>query len=333
MTAVLEAPAPQDQPRQIVGELDRADKAFRLVLRASGLVVLLITGFVAIFLLVRGWQAIKVAKWSFLTTSIWQPDGHHFGIVGLITGTVLIGAVAMVFAIPLSFGMALYISEFAPPRLKRVLITLVDLAAAVPSIVYGLWGFYFLAPHVYPIARWLYTYFGWVPLFKVDNAHPHDPLATLSVYSTSTFIAGIVVALMVTPIVSSIMRESFSQAPTGEREGAYALGATRWGVIRAVVLPYGKGGIIGGSMLGLGRALGETIAVFYIISLVFTLQPHILQAGGVSVSALIASLYGSATPFGISALFAAGLFLFLVTMALNFLAASFIARSRSGSEV
>ena len=322
-----------DEPRKIVGELDRADKAFRLVLRGSGLVVLLITGFVATFLLARGWQAIKVAKWSFLTTNTWQPDGHHFGVVGLLVGTVLIGTVAMVFAIPLSFGVALYISEFAPLRLKRVLVTVVDLAAAVPSIVYGLWGFYFLAQHVYPISRWLYTYFGWVPLFTVDNAHPHDPLATLSVYSTSTFIAGLVVALMVTPITSSIMRESFSQAPLGEREGAYALGATRWGVIKTVVLPYGKGGIIGGSMLGLGRALGETIAVYYIISIVFTLQPHILQAGGVSVSALIASLYGSATPFGISALFAAGLSLFLVTMGLNFLAASFISRSRSGSEV
>ena len=334
MTAVLEAPAPaEDQPRKIVGELDRADKAFRLVLRASGIVVVSITGFVAIFLLFRGWQALRVAKLSFFTTDIWQPDGHHFGIVGLITGTLLIGAVAMIIAIPLSFGVALYISEFAPIRIKRVLITFVDLAAAVPSIVYGLWGFYLLAPHVYPVSRWIFTYFGWFPVFKVDNAHPHDPLATLSVYSTSSFIAGIVVAFMVTPIVSSIMRESFSQAPLGEREGAYALGATRWGVIRSVVLPYGKGGIIGGSMLGLGRALGETIAVYYIISLSLTLQPHILQAGGVSVSALIASLYGSATPFGISALFAAGLSLFMLTMGLNFLAASFIARSRSGGEV
>jgi phosphate transport system permease protein len=333
VTTLLEAPAPEDRPREIVSQLDPADRIFRLVLRASGLVVLLITGFVALFLLVRGWQALKVAKWSFLTTSTWQPDGHHFGIVGLIVGTLLIGAVAMFFAIPLSFGMALYISEFAPARLKRPLITLVDVAAAVPSIVYGLWGFYFFSQHVYGISRWINTYFSWIPLFKVDNAHPHDPLATLSVYSTSTFIAGMVVSLMVTPIVTSIMRESFSRAPVAEREGAFALGATRWGVIRAVVLPYGKGGVIGGSMLGLGRALGETIAVYKVITLVFVLQPHILQAGGASVSSVIAALYGSATSFGISALFAAGLSLFVLTMGLNFLAASFIARSRSGSEV
>ncbi|MDX6257954.1 MAG: phosphate transport system permease protein [Frankiales bacterium] len=322
-----------DRPRKIVGELDRADKAFRATLKLSGAIMLLITGLVALFLLFRGWEALRVAGWKFFTTSTWQPDGHKFGIVGLLTGTVLIGLVAMVIAVPLAFGMALYISEYAPARLKRVMITIVDLAAAVPSIVYGLWGFWFLQEHVYPISRWLFTYFGWVPLLKVDRADPHDPFNSLTVYTASTFIAGIVVALMVTPVASSIMREAFSQAPLGEREGAYALGATRWGMIRAVVLPYGKGGIIGGSMLGLGRALGETIAVFYIISIVFVLQPHILQAGGVSVSSLIAATVGSATPFSISALFAAALALFVVTMALNFLAATFIARSRSGSEV
>jgi phosphate transport system permease protein len=330
---VIETREAPDQPRKVVGELDRADKAFRGTLRLSGVTMLLITGSVALFLLLRGWQALRVAGWKFFTTTTWQPDGHKFGIVGLLVGTALIGFVAMVFAFPLAFGMALYISEYAPARLKRAMITIVDLAAAVPSIIYGLWGFWFLQEHLYPIARWLYTYFGWVPLFHVDNADPHDPYGTLTVYSASTFIAGIVVALMVTPVTSSIMREAFSQAPLGEREGAYALGSTRWGMIRAVVLPYGKGGIIGGTMLGLGRALGETIAVFYIISLTYVLQPNILQKGGISVSSLIAATYGSATPFTISALFAAALALFVVTMGLNFVAASFINRSRSGSEV
>ncbi len=333
MTAVLEAPAAEDKPRKIVGELDRADKVFRGSLRLSGLSVLLITSFVALFLLFRGWQALRVAGWSFFTTSVWQPDGHKFGIVGLLVGTVLIGLIAMVFAIPLSFGIALYISEYAPPRLRRALISVVDLAAAVPSIVYGLWGLYFLQEKAVGVAHWINTYLGWIPIFHVDRARPRDPLASLTVYSASSFIAGMVVALMVTPVVSSIMREAFSQAPLGEREGAYALGATRWGMIRSVVLPYGKGGIIGGSMLGLGRALGETIAVYYVISLVKVLQPHILQAGASSVSSLIAATYGSATPFSVSALFAAGLALFVMTMGLNFLAAAFIARSRSGSGV
>jgi phosphate transport system permease protein len=333
MTALLEAQAAKDRPRKIVGELDRSDKVYFGTLRLSGVMVLVITCSVALFLLFRGWQALRVAGFSFFTTTVWQPDAHKFGIVGLLTGTVLIGLVAMAFAVPLAFGMALYISEYAPARLKRPMITVVDVAAAVPSIVYGLFGFWFLQEHLYPIARWLYTYLGWIPLFHVDGADPHDPYATLTVYSASTFIAGVVVALMVTPVASSIMREAFSQAPLGEREGAYALGASRWGMIRAVVLPYGKGGIIGGSMLGLGRALGETIAVFYIISISYVLQPNILQKGGVSVSSLIAATVGSATPFTISALFAAALALFAVTMGLNFVAAGFIGRSRSGSDV
>jgi phosphate transport system permease protein len=331
VTAVLESRVPEDRPRKIVGELAPADRIFRGVLRSAGLSVLLITGFVGLFLFVRGWQALKVAKLSFFTTSVWQPDINHFGVLGLLTGTVLIGLVAIVIAVPLALGMALYISEYAPRRIKRGLVGVVDLMAAVPSIVYGLWGFYLLRDHVANVSRWIVTYLGWIPIFHVQGAHPHDPLASATVYTSSSFIAGIVVALMVTPIASSIMREAFSQAPMGEREGAYALGATRWGMIRAVVLPYGKGGIIGGSMLGLGRALGETIAVYMIVSLVFILQPHILESGGSSVSSAIASLAPGASPFGLSALFAAGLTLFVLTMGLNFLASSVIARSRSGA--
>jgi phosphate transport system permease protein len=137
---------------------------------------------------------------------------------------------------------------------------------------------------------------------------------------------------MVTPIACSVMRESFAQAPLGEREGAYALGATRWGMLRTVVLPFGKGGMIGGMMLGLGRALGETIAVYMIISLVFEVQPRILENGSSSVSALVALRVGEATQIGTSALMAAGLALFLVTLAVNFFASTIVARSRSGAE-
>jgi phosphate transport system permease protein len=189
---------------------------------------------------------------------------------------------------------------------------------------------YFLQPHVVGVARWLSTYFSWFPLLSVKGSDPRDPLATATVYTSSTFIAGIVVALMVTPIATSIMREAFSQAPVGEREGAYALGATRWGMIRSVVLPFGKGGIIGGTMLGLGRALGETIAVFMIISPVYAIQPHILQNGAISVSSLIALRYGESQPFSISALMAAGLALFLLTLVVNFFASVVVQRSRSG---
>ncbi|MEU3921708.1 phosphate ABC transporter permease subunit PstC [Streptomyces sp. NPDC029004] len=324
-------PDPEDAPRAVRGKGEPADLLFRGVARGSGAIVLAIMLLVGVFLTYRALQALDVAKGSFLTTSAWEPDAHRFGIAAVITGTVLIGLVAISFAVPLALGTALYISEYAPRRLKRTFISLVDLMAAVPSVVYGLWGAFFLQAHVVGLSRWLATYFSWIPLFKVDGSDPRDPLETTTVYTSSTFIAGIVVALMVTPIACSVMRETFSQAPPGEREGAFALGATRWGMIRAVVLPFGWGGVIGGTMLGLGRALGETIAIYMIISPVFVVQPHILQNGSNSVSSLIALRYGSASAFGMSALMAAGLALFLMTLVVNFIASSIAARSRSGS--
>ncbi|MFE4415012.1 phosphate ABC transporter permease subunit PstC [Streptomyces sp. NPDC056821] len=321
-------PAPR-RPRAARGF---GDRVFRFQLTATGVVVLAIMAAVGLFLLLRAGQALRVAKFSFLTTAAWQPDAHNFGIAAVLTGTLLIAAVAVTISVPLAIATALFISDVAPRKLRRSLVTMVDLMAAVPSVVYGLWGLFLLQQNVIGLSRWLSDWFGWIPLFKVDGTQPGDPLASASVYTASTFIAGIVVALMVAPIQCSVMREVFTQAPAGEREGAYALGATRWGMIRAVVLPYGKGGIIGGTMLGLGRALGETIAVYMIISPVFVIQPHILQTGSNSVSALIALHYGDASPFGMSALMAAGLALFVLTLAVNFTASTIAARSRSGAQ-
>jgi phosphate transport system permease protein len=326
-----------DVPRAVASRVRGGDRIFLNLLSGSGLTVLGIIGVIGAFLGSRAWQALHVAGWGFVTTQQWEPgDGasgpSSFGVAGVLTGTVLIGLCAIVLALPVAFGVALYISEYAPQRIKRLCISLVDLMAAIPSVVYGLWGFLFLENRATYVAHWIATYFGWIPLFKVDGAQPNDPLAPMTTYTASTFIAGMVVGLMITPIVSSMMRESFSQAPLGEREGAYALGATKWGMIRTVVLPFGRGGIIGGTMLGLGRALGETIAVYMIISLVFQIQPHILQAGASSVAALIAAHYGTATSFELSALMAAGLMLFLLTLAINLIASAVIARSRSGQE-
>ncbi|MFF7899276.1 phosphate ABC transporter permease subunit PstC [Streptomyces sp. NPDC088817] len=322
----------QPSPRRTRGARGFGDRVFRLQLTATGVVVLAIMAGVGLFLLLRAGQALRVAKFSFLTTAAWQPDVHNFGIAAVLTGTLLIAAVAVIISVPLAIATALFISDVAPRKLRRSLVTMVDLMAAVPSVVYGLWGLFLLQENVIGLSRWLSDWFGWIPLFKVDGTQPGDPLASASVYTASTFVAGIVVALMVTPIQCSVMREVFAQAPAGEREGAYALGATRWGMIRAVVLPYGKGGIIGGTMLGLGRALGETIAVYMIISPVFVIQPHILQTGANSVSALIALHYGDASPFGMSALMAAGLALFVLTLAVNFTASTIAARSRSGAQ-
>ena len=333
--AALDAPRPvaaEQQRRDTGGTIrDRSDRLFRGIARTSAVTVLTVTGLIGVFLALRAGQALRKAGWSFLTTQRWEPDAGTFGIAAVLLGTVLVGLVAVCVAVPLATAAALYISEYAPRRLQRTLVTLVDLMAAVPSVVYGLWGFFFLQGRVVGLARWLSTYLGWIPLFKVDGADPHDPLSSPTVYTSSTFIAGIVVALMVAPITCSIMREAFSQAPVGEREGAYALGATRWGMIRTVVLPFGKGGMIGGTMLGLGRALGETIAVYMVISVVFGIQPHILQNGGSTVSSLIALRYGEATKFGTSALMAAGLALFVLTLVVNVIASSVVSRSRSGA--
>lgn len=321
-----------DAPREVVEVVGFSDRIFRGIARSSGITVLAIMSLVGVFLAVRAAEALQSSGVSFLTTQAWEPDGGKFGIAAIIVGTVLIALVAISLAVPMAAAVALYISEYAPRRLKATFISLVDLMAAVPSIVYGLWGLFFLQQHVTGLARWISTYFGWIPFLSVEGADPTDPLSPSTVYTSSSFIAGIVVSLMVAPIICSVMREVFSQTPAGEREGAFALGATRWGMIRAVVLPYGKGGMIGGSMLGLGRALGETIAVFLIISPVFEIQPRILENGTSSVASLIALRYGASSDFALSALFAAGLALFIMTLIVNFIASTIVARSRSGAE-
>jgi phosphate transport system permease protein len=191
----------------------------------------------------------------------------------------------------------------------------------VPSLIYGLWGRFFLQPRLVKVSHWLTTHVAFIPIFKTHT----------TLLGGTTFIAGFVVAIMVLPLCTAIFREVFTQAPPGEKEGALALGGTRWGMIRTVVLPFGRGGIVGGSMLGLGRALGETIAVALIISPINHDLIHILDRGGNSISALIALRFGESTPFGINALMAAGLVLFVMTLIVNAFASMIVNRSRSGS--
>jgi phosphate transport system permease protein len=280
---------------------------------------------------VQATQALKATGFSFITTAEWQPDRGQFGIAAVMLGTVLIALVAVFIALPIAMGAALFITEVAPIWLRSWLVALVDLMAAVPSVVYGLWGLFLLQGNIIGLSRWLNTWFGWIPFLNVARADPNSPLSSASVYTASTFIAGVVVAMMVMPISCVVMREVFSQVPIGEREGAYALGSTRWGMIRVVSLPFGRGGIIGGTMLGLGRALGETIAVVLIISPRFDINFHVLEAGSNSVSSLIALRTFESSGFGLSALMAAGLALFAVTLVVNFTASWFVARSRSGA--
>jgi phosphate transport system permease protein len=323
--------ADQPQPRSLRSRPSRSDSTFRTVSFAAGGVTVAIMLAVGVFLALRGGDALSVAGLSFLTTMEWTPESGEFGIAAVLFGTFVIAVVAMVIATPLSMGTALLISEIVPSRAKSVLVTLVDLMAAIPSVVYGLWGLFFLQANIIPVSQWISEYFGWIPLFAVTGPDG-ERLTEASAFTSSAFIAGIVVALMVAPTQTSVMREAFSQAPVGEREGALALGSTRWGMIRTVVLPFGRGGVIGGSMLALGRAMGETIAVYMIISPVFYINWQVLKEGGNSISALIALRYGEASEFGLSALMAAGLTLFLITLVINFTASSIVARSRSGAQ-
>jgi phosphate transport system permease protein len=320
------------QPRSLKSRSTASDRLFRSVLRSGGSAALLLMICVGSFLAINAWPALHKAGWSFLTTQAWNANGGQFGIAAVIVGTGLIAMVALVVAAVLATGTALYISEYAPRALQRPLIAGFDLMAAVPSVVFGLWGSYLLQWQLLPVARWLNDWFYWFPLFQVNGVDRSNPSTSLDAYSASTFIAGIVVGLMITPIAGSVMREAFGQAPVGEREGALALGGTRWGMITSVVLPFGRGAMIGGLMLGLGRALGETMAVLLIISPLYAIQPHILQHDTSSISSLIALQYAQAAGnFSISALMAAGLALFVITMFVNFAAAQIVSRSRSGA--
>ncbi len=322
-------PAGEDKPRTIVARSSTGDRLFRGILRASGWSVFLIVGLILVFLILRAAKAFKFMGLAFLTTQNWYPySPQHFGIAAILPLGVLIALIALIIAVPTGIAVALYISEYSPRALRRPLIAIIDLMAAIPSIIFGIWGLYFLEPRILGFDSWLGGHLGWIPVFSFRLN-----TSVQSSYATSTFIAGVVVSLMVIPIVTSLSRQVFSQAPQGEREGAYALGATRWGMIRTVVLPFGRGGVIGACMLGLGRALGETIAVTLIISAVFRFNFHLLETGGNSIASTIANEFSSfpeAGSMGLSALMAAGLVLFGMTLIVNTLGAIVIGRSRSG---
>lgn len=318
------------EPRPLSRAATGVDKAFVVVSRSVGGLVLAITGGIALFLAIQAVPTMRHYGLRFFVESQWLPESDTLGISAVLLGTFTVALVAMSIAFPFGLATALYITEYAPLRLRKALVSMVDLMAAVPSIIYGMWGFFLIQPYASGIARWLQTYLGFLPFFRVDT----DPTAAQweqTRYTGSAFVAGIAVAMMVLPMAAAVMRDVFSQAPLGEREGALALGATRWGMIRTVVLPFGKGGIIGGTMLGLGRALGETIAVLLIVSPAYDLKFRPLEVGTNTVSALIAGRFGEASSAQLSALLTAGLVLFLITLAVNTLAAMIVARSRSGA--
>jgi len=318
-------PSPPDSPvrRAVSDEPSKADRAFRRVTTGAGLTMLGILVVIGFFLVYRSRPAFDASGFGFFTTIDFDPANSALGVLGLLYGTIVVALIAVCVAVPLSILAALYITEYASGRLRGFLTGLVDLLAAIPSLLYGLWGFSFLGPQIVPVSRWLTDNFGWFPPFAAqENA----------LFINSMFIAGLVVSMMVLPITTSVIREVFTQTPPGEKEAALALGSTRWGMVKTVVLPFGRGGIIGGSMLGLGRALGETIAVSLLLPQVPEITTHFLEFGGATISGYIAN-HSGASGLALSGLMAAGLVLFVFTLATNFTASVIISKSRSGAGV
>jgi phosphate transport system permease protein len=316
-----------DTPRAIVTRSSGGDKIVRTVLRGSGVAVLVINAMILAFLIARSLSAFQSAGFGFFTTQRFFPElSKQFGIAALLPDSAEIAFVALAIAVPTGVAVALFISEYAPSALRGPMIAVIDLMAAIPSIIYALWGLFFLMPRILGFNTWLAHHLGFLPFFHFTKPD------VVSSYVGSPFIAGVVVSLMVIPIVCSLSRQVFSQAPLGEREAAYALGSTKWGMIRTVVFPFGRAGVIGASMLGLGRALGETIAVTFILTPpTFRFTPHILEGGGNSITAEIASFIFQYDTKGKAALLACGLVLFASTLTVNSLASVVINRSRSGA--
>lgn len=295
------------------------DRIFQGVTTGVAVVVLVVLLVMTAFLFGRAWPAVRTAGADLLTERQWFPDATpaRFGIAALVWGTVVSSVQALVIAVPIALGSALYVTEYARPAVGRWIGYLVDVLAAVPSVVYGLWGLLFLVPRMVPLQRFLADHFGFIPLF--DNPD--------GVYGKSIFAASVVLALMVLPIVAAVTREVFRQVPQELREAAIALGATRWEVVRTAVLPPSRSGIVGAVILGLGRALGETIAVALVLAATFDVNLHILRPGGNTIAANIATKFGEAGQTGRSALIASGLVLFAITLAATMAARRVIRRT------
>jgi len=308
---------PIPEARVITTKPRVSDQIFRGVVTTFSFSALLILSLIALFLLMNGFSTLKEQGFGFITNFEWSiiPDENgkevaKFGLQAMLVGTLVISIIALFIALPLSVLTALFLTFYAPERVKKILVTVVDLMAAFPSILYGLWGFFVLMPMAEYWAKLLHKWLGWIYIFDVPQP----------VYTRSPFIAGLVLAVMIIPIVTSVSREVFSQTPLERIQAAYALGATKWGMIKAVVLPFGAGGVVGGSMLGLGRAFGETVAVFSVLNIVFRSNFQILFTQGGNVASMIIQKWGEAGPKEVNALIAAGLVLFVLTLLVNFLA-------------
>ncbi len=319
-TTVEPATAGTAEPISIHGQaVRRGDRIFRGVSLFAGITILVIIGAIGIFLIWRAIPSLQANTANFFTTSAWFPDqtpNPVFGIAALTFGTLFTAAIAMVLGVPVGIGIALFIAQYADRRLASTLGFVTDLLAAVPSIIFGMWGLSFLTPHMEGLGQWLNDYLGFIPIFRND----------LNQYSKSILIAGVVLAIMVLPTISALSREVLTQVPRSTIEASLALGATRWEMVRQAMFPFARPGMISAAMLGLGRALGETIAVALILSASNVINWHITEPGGNTFAANIALKWNEAGPIGLSALIASGLVLFAITLVVNTIARGIIAR-------
>jgi len=295
------------------------DRLFSGSATGAGVLILLVLAGVATFLVAQSIPALTadpadLPQGGSLAAYIWP----------LLFGTLLAATIALLVATPLAVGIALFVTYYAPRRLAQGLGYLVDLLAAIPSIVYGFWGIAWLAPRLVPFYEWLDEHASWIPFFAGPASATGKTMLT----------AGIVLAIMILPIISAISREVFRQAPALHREAALALGATRWEMIRMAVLPYGRSGVIGGAMLGLGRALGETLA----IAIVLSVSPGVVSVNLISstnpstIAANVALNFPDSSGLAVNALIASGLALFVITFAVNFFARAIVNRRAEFSE-
>jgi phosphate transport system permease protein len=312
-TTTQQRAAPQPtKPVQQVG-----DRVFARLAQGAGVLILVVLAGVAVFLVAEALPAITASPADL-------PGGQNLVayILPLVFGTVLSAGIALVVATPLAVGVALFITHFAPPRVAQTLGYLVDLLAAVPSIVYGLWGASVLGPASVGFSTWANEWLGWLPFFA----------GPVSATGRTMLVAGLVLAVMILPIISAVSREVFRQTPKLHEEAALALGATRWEMIRMAVLPFGRSGIISGAMLGLGRALGETMAVAIVLSVSGAVTFNLISSGNPStIAANIALQFPESSGVAVNVLIASGLVLFVITLLVNALARAIVNRRREFS--
>jgi phosphate transport system permease protein len=297
--------------------LQVGDRVFVSLARGAGVLILVVLAGVAVFLIAEAVPAL-------LAPADELPGGHTLiaYIAPLVFGTILSSVIALVVATPLGVGVALFISHYAPTRIAQPLAYLVDLLAAVPSIVYGLWGAAVLGPASVDLATWLNEWFGWLPFFA----------GPVSATGRTMLVAGLVLAVMILPIITAVSREVFRQTPKLHEEAALALGATRWEMIRMAVLPFGRSGVISGAMLGLGRALGETMAVAIVLSVSGGVTLNLISSGNPStIAANIALQFPESSGLAVNTLIASGLVLFVITLLVNAAARAIVNRRREFS--